>query len=144
MNAPKKNIQILIADDSRTFLNALKAHISDYPGYEVLASCHGGQELLDHPMVPQADVVLLDIQMPQLNGFQTAKMLNDRHENKPVIAMTMHHEDVYLGELIAAGFSGFIYKPDVVTRLFGVIQQVLDGQLVFPPRIRRHFSSGNK
>lgn len=66
-----------------------------------------------------------------LNGIEAGKKINFMYNGLPMIAVTMNQEDVYLKEIIGAGFKGFIYKPDVAKSLTDVIDHVMNNEFVF-------------
>lgn len=78
------------------------------------------------------DVILLDIEMPWLNGLETAKRLNSHGMKLKLIALTMYHDGIYIKKLIEAGFMGFVNKNNVSENLVMVIDKVLKGELAFP------------
>lgn len=127
-----KKTKIIIADDSKEYLQGVKALISLAENYEIIATYLDGSELANSTDLNQADIVLSDIQMPKLSGIEAARLINHEYPNLKMIALTMHKDSVYLTDMISAGFRGFVYKPDTAMKLLNVIEQVLNNEFVFP------------
>ena len=136
MSNIQDKIKVICADDSKLFVEAIKAIFSANDKYDLIEIHNNGAELLESSNIHIADVILLDINMPELNGIETAKRINFSFTNIPLIAITMHKDDMYLQEIIGAGFKAFIYKPDVETALFDVIEKVLDDEFVFQKNMK--------
>jgi two-component system, NarL family, nitrate/nitrite response regulator NarL len=91
--------------------------------------------LLDYNKLSRVDLLLLDVEMPNLNGIQTAKLLNFDHPRIKIIAITMYQDKVYLTQLIESGFLGFVNKANVSDELFDTIERIMEGELCFPESI---------
>ncbi len=128
----EKIYKIIIADDSSLFLEGLNFIINRNKQFEVIDTCKNGIELINSPFLLKSDIVLSDIEMPEMNGIEAAKRINYLNPNLPLIALTMFLEKVYLRTIVEAGFKGFIYKPKVYIELFDIIDRVLKNQYVFP------------
>lgn len=127
-----KVFKIIVADDSPSFLQALYLVIARNKNYEIIDTCSNGFELLNSPYLSSADLVLSDIEMPEVNGIEAARRISYINPKLPMIAITMHLEKVYLRTIIEAGFKGFIYKPNIYKDLFEVTDKVLQKKYVFP------------
>ena len=66
--------------------------------------------------------------MPGLNGIETGRQVNFKYPSKKLIAITMYREELYLNDLISAGFSGYVYKPDITSKLESVINKVMNNE----------------
>ena len=132
----RDTIKILIADDSRTFLEGMKLLLSRTPNYKITGIFPNGLELLKSPLLRTADVLLIDIEMPVMNGIETAKRISYEFPHIPMIALTMHVEKIFLNDIISAGFKGFVHKPEVSKQIDLAIGQVLKKQLIFPNNLK--------
>lgn len=130
-----EKIKIIIADDSLQFVKGILYLLGKHPEYEVIGVASQGEELLHNPHLRYADIVLLDIEMPVKNGFETARAINWEMPDKKMIACTMYHDKVYLEQLILAGFRGFINKAEISEKLHDVISSVLNNSFHFPENI---------
>ena len=132
MFASKEKIKLIVADDSKAFMKALLALISENTAYEVIDVCTDGLALVNSKNLGYADVVLTDIEMPKMNGIQAAKRINQLFNHIPLVALTMHKDKLFLNDIISVGFKGFIYKPEMADNLFCVIDSVLKNKFMFP------------
>ena len=128
----KKKVQIIIVDDNLIFLDGITTFLSKMPDYEIAACFQSGIDLLENLGRYQADLILLDIEMPVLNGIETAKRLNYLKSSLILIAISLYNDQVYIKQLIEAGFRGFVSKNNVSEELPQVIESVLNNRFVFP------------
>lgn len=127
-----EKIKLILVDDNATFLEGLKSLFTDKPEYEIMAIYYSGKELIEGEEFRKADLVLLDIEMPELNGMETARQINFMSPNTKMIAITMYQDMVYLKQLIEVGFKGFVNKTQVGEKLFSTIISVIDNKFLFP------------
>jgi DNA-binding NarL/FixJ family response regulator len=127
-----KTYKIAIVDDNKAFLEGLSALLDNDERYEVMVTFTSGEDLLKYNKLKNIDLLLLDVEMPGLNGMQTAQLLNFEYPRIKIIAITMYQEKVYLTQLIESGFLGFVNKTDVSDELFAIIERILKGELCFP------------
>jgi DNA-binding NarL/FixJ family response regulator len=128
----KSKIKIIIVDDNPIFLEGITTFLSKESTYEIIACFESGNVLLDHINNYNPDLVLLDIEMPGLNGIETARTLNWFRTEVKLIAITMYQDGVYLKQLIEAGFHGFVNKNNVYKNLPQIITSVLRNEFAFP------------
>lgn len=128
-------MKLMIVDDNRRFLDSLVFLLSSKKEFQHIMVAHDGKhalELFDHE---RPDLVLMDIEMPELNGLETTKKMLWICPTVKFIAITMYHEKAYLTELIGAGFNGCVFKTEVSTKLETAIQKVMEGKYFFPEGI---------
>ena len=125
-------IQLIIVDDNPIFLEAITSYLSKQEQYEIVAVFSSGPALLEAIDNYDPDLILLDIEMPWLNGMETAKRLNAHGMKLKLIAITMYYDGIYIKKLIEAGFMGFVNKNNVSENLVRVIDTVMKGELAFP------------
>ena len=128
----KEEIKVIIADDSPQFIEGLNLLLSKNGKFKVIETCKNGLELIQSINLSKANLLLVDIQMPEMSGLVAAKKINCSYPNIPMIALSMHKESIYLEEIISCGFKAFIYKPETAKELINVIQLTLDNKYVFP------------
>lgn len=128
-------INIILVDDSKVFLKGLESYIKKETKYEVIAKFNSGIELIESKELGDANLILLDIEMPEMNGIETAKRINYMYPELKMIAITMYQDKVYLLQLIEAGFKAFVNKTTVPEKLHDTMDLVLKGHLLFPEDI---------
>ena len=111
-------IRLAVVDDHILFRKGLRALLSGFPGIEVVFEAGDGQELLerlDQGSVP--DVILMDLQMPVLDGLQTTRLLRVQYPHVRIIIISMHDEPELIENLLQEGAHGYLLKnasPDEV------------------------------
>jgi two-component system response regulator NreC len=130
-----KKINLILVDDNPQYLEAVTMYLLKKKKYSLLGTSLNGLELLNNPYLPMADIILMDCEMPVMNGIEAAKNINCSYPYMKLIAITMFNEQRDLLELLGAGFNGYIHKPDIVLRLDSVIERVMNNEYVFDGKI---------
>ena len=110
-------IKIAIADDHALFRKGLIALISDFGGIEVLFEAENGKALIEQLKEHQPDIVLMDLVMPEMDGIEATKHIEEHFPSVKVIVLSMHDEEKYIIHLIESGAAGYLLKnapPDEV------------------------------
>lgn len=128
-------IDLILVDDNQGFIEAVGMFLSIRSKFSVIGTASNGLELLNHPLLSKADLILMDCEMPVMNGIEAAKQVNFQWPYKKMIAVTMFDDQQDLIELLGAGYNGYIYKPDIATKLESVIERVFNGEFVFDRKI---------
>ncbi|MFI3265871.1 MAG: response regulator transcription factor [Rikenellaceae bacterium] len=116
--------KIIIVDDHTLFRSGLRTLLETISDIKVLEEFGNGQELLDYLAVPnnqKPDVVLLDIEMPILNGIETMSRISELYPNLNVLTLSMYGEQEYYFKMVSLGVKGFMLKnsdiKDVVSAI---------------------------
>ncbi|MBO9636631.1 response regulator transcription factor [Siphonobacter aquaeclarae] len=112
-----EEIRLAIADDHALFRRGLANILRTYPGIQVIIEAQDGQDLLNQMALSVPDVVLLDLQMPVLDGIKTTEQLKQHHPSVKIIIISMHDEDGFVTHLMELGANGYLVKdsdPDEV------------------------------
>ena len=114
-----KKIQISITDDATLFRKGLKLLLEDYDDLEVVMEAENGQDLLDKLIdKKQPDIIILDLQMPILNGIYTSNILKEKYPNIKIIILSTHYSKAFILNMIELGVSAYLPKnaaPDLFT-----------------------------
>ncbi len=132
-----KKIQLIIADDSPEFLEGLAILVSASEKYSIFKTYENGEQLIQSKFLNLASIILIDIEMAGINGFGAAKSIRKEYPDLPLIALSMHTENIYLEEIIRAGFKAFIHKPQTSLVLFNILDKVIENKYAFPINLRR-------
>lgn len=125
-----KKIRIFLADDHGIIRDGIKLMLNKSPELEIIAEANNGQEvldfLLDHPKA--IDVILMDINMPVLNGIETTQKVTQNYPNINILGLTMHVEETYISNMLKAGALGYILKESNKDELIEAIKSVAQGK----------------
>lgn len=104
--------KVAIVDDHLLIAKAISGIISDFDGFEVLYEVENGKKLLDrlNSDINKPDIVLLDISMPVMDGYETAGWLRQKYPDIKVMALTMNSDDASLVRMIKSGAKGYLQK----------------------------------
>lgn len=120
-------IRILIADDEELIRGALVALLSLEPDIEVVADVSNGRAAVTAALEVRPDVVLLDLEMPELDGIEVARELNATGKCRAII-VTRHARPGTLKRALTAQVSGFVPKSTPASRLADIIRSVASGE----------------
>jgi DNA-binding NarL/FixJ family response regulator len=123
-----EQVRLLLADDHRIFRQGLRELIERKTGFEVVGEAATGHEVLEQVTALDPDIVLLDIQMPGLDGVAVARQLGQSHAAVKIIMLTMYRQDQHLFEAIKAGARAYLLKDADAEELITVIERVQRGE----------------
>lgn len=127
--------RVLLADDHRMFRQGLREMIERKTDFEVVGESGTGREALAMVETLRPDIVLLDIQMPELNGVAVAQQLARTHPEVKIIMLTMYREDQHLVDAIQAGARGYLLKDADADELIAVLTRVQQGESAIDPAL---------
>ena len=130
-------IRILIADDHGLMRAGLHAMLEDESDVEVVGEAASGEEVLHLAGELRPDIVLLDINMPGIDGIETTRRLRISYPQTRVLILTVYAEESLLREAIQAGASGYIIKRAAEEELITAIQAISRGDIYIHPAITR-------
>lgn len=128
-------IRILIADDHPLFRAGLRALLESIPDTEVAGEAATGEEAVEAAVGLVPDVVVMDINMPGLNGIDATRRIVDASEDVKVLVMTMHDDDEAVFAAIRAGARGYQLKGAAQDETLRAIRSVANGEAIFGPGI---------
>ncbi|MCL4265688.1 MAG: response regulator transcription factor [Anaerolineae bacterium] len=134
-------IHILIADDHTLFRDGLKALFGSLPDTEVVGEAASGTEAVTLAEKLQPDVVLMDIQMPGLNGIEATRQIVQTSPHIGVIVVTMFDDDDSVFAAMRAGARGYVLKGADQEEMLRTIQAVARGEALFGPTIATRLQS---
>jgi two-component system response regulator DesR len=117
-------IQVLIVDDKAKVRQDLRTLLDLSMDIEIVGEATNGLEAIEQVDKLQPDVVLLDLEMPVLDGFETAKQIKTRFPNSRIIALTIHGYDEAMQKAFEAGVDSFIVKGTPYDELVEAILKI--------------------
>ena len=120
-------ITILLAEDHEILRDGLKSLLKDEPDLLVVEEAKNGQEVVDKIKNLAVDLVIIDINMPLMNGLETTLYLNEHHKDVKVLVLSMLDNDRYLSQMFEAGATGYLLKSTSKEELIYAIKKVAKG-----------------
>lgn len=120
--------RVLVVDDHAIVRQGLRRILEDARGIEVGAEAANGIEALKKLRAGKFDVILLDISMPEKNGFDTLKQIMDTNSGARVLILSMYPEDQYAVRMMKAGAYGYMTKDTAPDQLIDAIRKIVAGQ----------------
>ena len=124
-------IRVAIADDHQELRLALRLLLSMFKDIEVVCEAGNGQEAVECVRQLQPDVLVMDIQMPVLDGFEAAEQIVELSVRTRVILMSTYKGIIIAREAAAVGARGFVPKDDIAEWLHIAIEKVYQGEDFF-------------
>ena len=121
-------IRVLVIDDHPVIRLAIRDTLQKSPEIVVVGEASNGQEALrlTHELAP--DVLLLDMELPDINGIEVAKILKEEHAATRVLALSAHNEQQYIQQALANGASGYLLKDELLYIIVEAVQGVARGE----------------
>lgn len=129
------SIKILIADDHLLLRQGIRMVLDLEEDLEVVAEAVDGQETLAKTLMFQPDILLLDLNMPMMNGIEVAKQLQLTNAETKIIMLTIHDDDNYVIEVLRNGVMGYLLKGVEPEMLIKAIHMVHEGNAFIYPEI---------
>ena len=120
-------VQILVYDDSDVIRESLHTLLFEEPGFEVIAMLANAETVETDISQLKPDVVLMDIDMPEVNGVEAVKRIRKLNPQLPIIMLTVFDDNENIFKAIYAGASGYILKRYVTVEIVAAIHNVLTG-----------------
>lgn len=124
-------IKIIITDDHQMVIDGLKSILDNSEGVKVIATANNGRELLRLLEILDTDVVLMDIDMPVMNGIETMQAIKNSNKSCKVIILTMHEERALVKKMTDSGAKGYLFKNSDKEELLLAIKRVHEGGVYF-------------
>jgi len=132
MESTVEKLSVIIADDHTLFINGLHMLLQGEPDIDVMSVAANGKELLHLLHTQTPNLILLDINMPGMNGFDVLKRIKDYYPKIKVIMLSTYNEEHLIEKAKAEGASGYLFKNVGKAELLQVMRSVAQGQLCFP------------
>jgi DNA-binding NarL/FixJ family response regulator len=117
----REKIKVLIADDHRLFAEALAAILATDDRFEVVGQAHDGEKAVELATAEKPDVVLMDLQMPKLDGVEAAKRIKKRRKSAQVLMLTGSSSSADIARAREAGVAGYVTKDRIAAELLDSI-----------------------
>jgi len=120
-----RQVRILVADDHSIVRRGVRALLETRPGWKVCGEAATGAEAVKQAKKLRPDVVVIDITMPDLNGFEATRQIRAATPQTEVLVLTVHESEQALREVLDAGALGYVSKSDLDLNLSTAIESIL-------------------
>ena len=128
-------LRVALADDHPVVLAGIKALLAETPDLEVVGHAKNGLAALELMIATAPDVAVVDISMPDLNGIELARRVAQDCPSVRLVALTVHEDQAYLQQMLAAGARGYLLKRSAAEELARAIRAVAAGGLFLDPAV---------
>ncbi|MDO6512600.1 MULTISPECIES: response regulator transcription factor [unclassified Neptuniibacter] len=124
-------IRVLLVDDHPLVLDGISARLEGEPSLEIIGMANDGKQALALASTLHPDVVLMDISMPVMNGFEASERFHAEQPDVKVLILSMHDDREYIVKLIKCGAAGYVLKDVSSNELISAIETVYGGGTYF-------------
>jgi DNA-binding NarL/FixJ family response regulator len=135
------NTRVLVVDDHVVFRYGMRAMLANARGFEVVGEAGSGEEAVEKAIEAHPDIVLMDVQMPGMNGIEATRRILQANPGVSVVVVTMFGDDDSVFSAMRAGAKGYVLKGADAEEVMKVLRAVADGEAHFGPEIARRLMS---
>lgn len=135
-------IRILICDDHTLFVEGIKAMLRAEVSLDIVGEARDGRQAVDLVKQLKPDVILMDVSMPDMNGFDATRRVRDFDPEVKVLMLTMHDEEELVARCLEAGAAGYIMKDAPASQLLYAIETVRKGERYLSPNVLKKVVDG--
>ena len=134
--------RILICDDHTLFVEGMKAMLRHEPSLEIVGEARDGRKAVELVKELKPDVLLMDISMPDMNGFDATRRVHEFDPAVKVLILTMHDDEELVARCLQAGAAGYLIKDAPAAQLLYAIETVCKGQRYLSPGVLKTVVDG--
>lgn len=127
--------KIFLCDDHQLIIDGLKNILIGHPEFELVGDANNGEQALKFFSVVKPNLVLMDIDMPVMNGLEASQQIVKLHPEVKILVLTMHDEPALVRKIMEIGAHGYMLKNSDQEELIKAIHDILAGKLHFPQEI---------
>lgn len=135
-------IRAIIVDDHQIFIDGLKELFKSIKGIEVVGEANNGIDLIDLLSKQTCDVILMDVNMPKMDGVASTEYVVEKYPLVKILMLTMHDTKVYIEKLIKAGAHGYLLKNTGKEELKNAIETVHNGNSFYSKEVTQTIMQG--
>lgn len=141
-NKKEKKYKLAVVDDQKLFRQGLISMLNEFSGLKVIIEAENGRDLIEAMKKSKPDVILLDLEMPVMDGIETTEAVRKRYPDVKIIILTMHDDDSFISHLIEKGANGFLLKDTHIESVVDAIYAVAETGFHFNERISKAMVKG--
>lgn len=128
-------IKVLVADDHPVVRDGLRALFAEYSNIDVIGEADTGREAIKAAVIDKPDVIIMDLAMPDTDGFTATAEINRVAPEVAVLVLTMSDDDLTMTKAMRAGARGYLLKGATKEEILRAVTAVADGQVIFGPAV---------
>ena len=128
-------IDILLVDDHHIIRDGIKSLLGKVPEVNVIGECDNGVQALEFLENQQPQIILMDINMPKMNGIDATQDIMAKYPGMKILVLTMHNEISYISKILKAGAKGYVIKTTDKSELVKAIRELNDGRNYFSEEV---------
>jgi DNA-binding NarL/FixJ family response regulator len=128
-------VNVMLVDDHKIIREGIKALLTDVPGINFITEADNGEDAIDKFEIYDIDLVIIDIEMPGIDGVETTKRLIQNRPEAKVLGFSMHAEEATIEAMIDAGAKGYILKNSGKEELIEAMEMVNNNQYFFSSEV---------
>lgn len=135
MSRTAKKLRILLADDHELVRRGVRSLLRSQPGWTVVGEAKKGPEAVVKAKKLKPDIAILDISMPEMDGLEATRQIQNHAPGSKVLVLTMHESDQMVRRVLEAGASGYVLKSDLADQLVKAVRSVSRGKRFLTKRV---------
>lgn len=135
-----QKIRVSIVDDSGVIREGLKIMLETEPGFDVVGTADNGRAAIKLVEAQKPDIVLMDMEMPVLNGISSTEIISERFSDTKVVVLSTHSENAYITQSLMAGAKGYFLKETPIEEIVHGLKNVKRGFCQFSPGLLEHYA----
>lgn len=137
-------IRIALVDDQALFRRGLKMILSEREDFEVVFEASDGKQFFERLIFEPVDIVILDVEMPVMDGIETLEKLRNAYPETKVIMLTMHDSDRLINHLMQMGANGFLLKDENAEVVLEAVSRVAEEGIFFRNYVSKALLKGRR
>ena len=133
-------IRLIIADDHPVIIDGLRTILQKQKEISLVAEVHDGAELLKLLRKQKADVILMDVNMPEINGIDATRLVKKKYPKIKVLAFSQYDEKRFVKQILKSGANGYLLKNSAASEIIHAIKLVHDGGLFLSSELPNIFT----
>ncbi|MBU1142399.1 MAG: response regulator transcription factor [Firmicutes bacterium] len=137
-------MKILLVDDDHLITDSLEIILSKDKSFQVVGKCENGKEAIEFIKMHDADIILMDIRMPEMSGIDACAKIKEIKNNIKIIMLTTFRDFRHIHQALHAGASGYLLKSEEVEQQIQTIKTVFQGQAIISEEALKEFTTSNR
>jgi len=137
-----ETFKIAVVDDQHLFRKGIISLLEEFEELKIIMEAANGKELISALKKEQPDVILMDLEMPVMDGIETTEYVRKKYPEVKIIILTMHDDDSFISHLIEKGANGFLLKDSNIETVVDAIYAVIKNGFHFTDRVSKAMVKG--